>query len=230
MTAPMSPAPSTHQRLLGPAFDLVTGLALVGAPPAVGKTCVSLNLAVHYCCYLGEGVLYFSPVTPREVILARLAKNLAKEGASVDLGIVADLPLCVLDSPSPTSAEILAAASSYVEQHGQPGLVLVNDLQNLRPGKEGLSGVAAAVEVMADLRGVSKVCDAPLFLFSQLAEGKSISGTVREQADRVVTVSVEREDPDHKYLQVSWADFPEPESEAYALALMRATGVLRPHG
>lgn len=227
----MSASPSTstsHERLLGPAFDaLPVGLVLVGAPPAVGKTCMSLNMAAHFCAHLGEGVLYFSPVTPREVILARLAKNLTPEGETVDPGLVADLPLHVVDSPNPTSSGLLEQATAYVEQHGQPGLVLVNDLQSLRPGKDGLTGVQAAIEIMADLRAIARVCDAPLLLLSQLAEGKGIAGSVREQADRVVTVGMESEDPVHKFIQVRWADTPDPDGEAYHLALARATGVLK---
>ena len=106
MTSPLS-LPTADQRLLGPAFDtLASGLALVGAPPAVGKTCVSLNLAVHYAAHLGEAVLYFSPGTPKEVVLARLAKNITPEGEPVDVDIVNGLPLVVLDAPNPTSAEI----------------------------------------------------------------------------------------------------------------------------
>lgn len=227
MTAPSSTS-TTHERLLGPAFDAMpVGLVLVGAPPAVGKTCLSLNMAAHFSAHLGEGVLYFSPVTPREVILARLAKNLTPEGEAVDPGLVADLPLQVVDAPNPTSSGLLEIATAYVEQHGQPGLVLVNDLQSLRPGKDGLLGVAAAVEIMADMRAIARLCDAPLLLFSQLAEGKGIAGSVREQADRVVTVVMETEDPVHKFLQVRWADTPDPDGEAYPLALARATGVLK---
>lgn len=227
MTAPIN-ASATHQRLLGQAFDAMpVGLVLVGAPPAVGKTCLSLNLAAHFGAHLGEGVLYFSPVTPREVILARLAKNLTPEGETVDPGIAAELPLCVLDGPNPTSASIVESATAYVEQHGQPGLVLVNDLQSLRPGKEGMTGVAAAIEIMADLRSVAKICEAPLLLFSQLAEGKGIAGSVREQADRVVIVTMDGEDPVHKQLNVRWADPPDPDGESYGIELARATGVLK---
>ena len=230
MTLPVNTS-ATHQRLLGPAFDaLPVGLVLVGAPPAVGKTCLSLNMAAHYAAHLGEGVLYFSPVTPREVILARLAKNLTPEGETVDPGIVADLPLCVIDAPNPTSASVLSSATAYVEQHGQPGLVLVNDLQSLRPGKDGLSGVQAAIEIMADMRAVARICEAPLLLFSQLAEGKGIAGSVREQADRVVTVAMDTEDPVHKHLSVFWADPPDPDGAPYPLSLARATGVLRWQG
>lgn len=226
MTAPL-PVPTAHERLLGPAFDTMpSGLVLVGAPPAVGKTCLSLNLAAHYAAHLGETVLYFSPGTPREVILARLAKNLAPEGATVDLGPVADLPLVVLDAPNPTSASLLESATAFVAQHGQPGLVLVNDLQSLRPGKEGLSGLESAIEIMADMRGVAKICDASLVLFSQLAEGKGVAGAIREQADRVVTVAMVSEDPTHKILQVGYADPPEPDGNRYELALARSTGVL----
>lgn len=227
MPAPQS-TPTLNQRLLGPAFDsMVPGLVLVGAPPAVGKTCLSLNLAAHYAAHLGEAVLYFSPGTPREVVLARLAKNVTPEGETVDVAVVADLPLVVIDAPNPTSASLLEAATTFVEQHGQPGLVLVNDLQSLRAAKEGLSGLDAAIEIMADLRAVSKICDAPLVLLSQLAEGKGIAKAVCEQADRCVTVSMNSEDPTHKHLHVGYFDPPEPEAESYSLALVRSTGVLQ---
>ena len=224
----MSAHAGSSQRPLGPAFDgMPAGLVLVAAPPAVGKTCLSLNLAAHYAAHLGEEVLYFSPVTPREVVLARLAKNLTPEGDAVDLGVAAELPLCVLDAANPTSASLLEAAAAWVEQHGQPGLVLVNDLQSLRPGKNQATGVSAAVEILADLRAVAKVCGSPLVLFSQLAEGKSISTAVRDQADRVVQVSITGEDPDYKHLDVHWADTPDPDGERYAMSLSRATGLLR---
>ncbi|MEB3223384.1 MAG: DnaB-like helicase C-terminal domain-containing protein [Candidatus Sericytochromatia bacterium] len=227
----MTPSTTPHRRLLGPAFDaLPAGLILVAAPPAVGKTCLSLNLAAHFAAHLGEDVLYFSPVTPREVVLARLAKNLTAEGEAVDVGIAADLPLCVLDAANPTSAGLLESAATYVEQHGQPGLVLVNDLQSLRPGRAGVAGVAAAVEILADMRAVAKVCRAPLVLFSQLAEGKGISTTVRDQADRVVQVSMTAEDAAFKHLEVHWADGPDPDGERYPMSLARATGLLHSVG
>jgi hypothetical protein len=225
MTAPS--LSGTHQRLLGPAFDtLPTGLVLVGAPPAVGKTCVSLSLAAHYAAHLDELVLYFSPATPKEVVATRLAKNLTPEGEAVDPAIASKLPLAVLDAATPSSAELLEAATAFVEKHGQPAIVLVNDLQSLRPGKEGLSGLAAAIEIMADLRAVAKVCDAPLVLFSALAEGKGVSKSVAEQADRVITIGLSGETPEQKFLQVGYFDPPEPEAERYDLTLVRATGVV----
>jgi hypothetical protein len=226
MTAPLS-APSQHQRLLGPAFDALSpGLILVGAPSAVGKTCVSLSLAAHYAAHLGEMVLYISPGTLKEIVVTRLAKNLTPDGSTVDPSVTAGLPLVVMDAPEPTSAELLEAATSFVEQHGQPGLVLVNDLQNLRPGKEGLTGLAAAIEIMADLRGISKVCDAPLVLFSQLTPGKGVAKAVAEQADRVIVLGLKSEDPQTKHLEVSFFDPPEPEASRYDLVLTRSTGVV----
>jgi replicative DNA helicase len=226
MTSPLS-LPTAHQRLLGPAFDtLSTGLTLVGAPPAVGKTCLSLNLAVHYAAHLGELVLYFSPSQPKEVVAARLAKNMTPEGESVDVASVNGLPLAVLDAPNPTSAELLEAASTFVEKHGQPAIVLVNDLQSMRCAREDLTGVAAAVEILSDLRAVAKLCDAPLVLLSQLAEGKSIARSVAQLADRVVVATVAGETPTHKTIQISYFDPPEPEGDRYELSLTRATGVI----
>lgn len=226
MTSPLS-LPTAHQRLLGPAFDtLATGLALVGAPPAVGKTCLSLNLAVHYAAHLGETVLYFSPGTPKEVVVARLAKNMTPEGASVDVATVSGLPMMVLDAPNPSSAEILESATIFVEKHGQPAIVLVNDLQSMRCANEKLTGVAAAVEIMADLRAVAKVCDAPVVLFSQLSEGKTIARSVAQLADRVVTASLSGETSTHKAVQIGYFDPPEPEADRYELSLTRSTGVI----
>lgn len=226
MTAP-HPVSASRERQLGAAFDdMANGLVLIGAPPAVGKTCLSLNLAVHYAAHLGEQVLYFSPAQPREVLVARLAKNLTPEGEAVDPTVAAGLPLAVLDAPEPTSQSMIEAATAFVEKHGTPTIVLVNDLQSIRAGREGLSGLASAIEIMADLRGLSRVCDAPVMLFSQLAEGKGVASAVAEQADRVVKVSLTSEDQDHKFLEVSFFDPPEPEAERYGLTLTRATGVV----
>lgn len=228
MPAP-HPVPASRERQLGPAFDdLSNGLVLVGAPPAVGKTCLSLNLAVQFAAHLGELVLYFSPAQPKEVLVTRLAKNLTPEGEPVDTAIAAGLPLVVLDAADPTSTSMIEAATAFVEKHGTPTIVLVNDLQSILPGRDGLSGVAAAIEIMADLRGVARICDAPVVLFSQLAEGKGISSAVADQTDRVVTVALTSEDPTHKHLQVSYFDPPEPEATRYPLTLIRATGVVGP--
>lgn len=224
MTAPLPTA--AHQRLLGPAFDpLDSGLVLVGAPSAVGKTCVSLSLAAHYAAHLGELVLYISPASPKEIVATRLAKNLTPDGASVDPALAAGLPFVVMDAPEPTSAELLEAVTAFVEQHGQPGLVLVNDLQSLRCVKP-LDGLAAAIEIMADLRGISKVCDAPLVLFSQLTPGKGVAKAVQEQADRVIVLQLANENPDIKRLEVSYCEPPDPEAERYELVLTRSTGVV----
>lgn len=224
MTAPV---PVSAERKLGLGFDTMqAGLILVGAPPAVGKTCISLNLAAHYAGHLGEDVLYFSPSQPREVIAARLAKNLTPEGQQVDATRFGHLPLTVLDGPAPTSQNLLELATVHVEQHDQPGLVLVNDLQNLRPPKEHLSGLDATIAIMADMRALAEICNAPVVLLSQLSEGKSISTRVCEQADRVVTVHVLGETPDVKTLQVGYFDPPEHEANTYRLALDRSSGVL----
>jgi replicative DNA helicase len=226
MTAPTSPSVG-HERLLGPAFDAMTpGLVLVGAPSAVGKTCLSLNLAVHFAAHLDELVLYYSPGAPKEVILTRLAKNITPEGEKVDVALVAEMPCIILDSADPSSHDMIESATAFVEQHGQPGLVLVNDLQNIRPAKEGLSGVAAAIEILADMRAISKICDAPVVLFSQITAGKSVAASVAEQADRVVTVNLKEESGTHKRLEVGYFDPPEPEADRYELSLTRQTGVI----
>lgn len=227
MTAPL-PVPSAQaERALGPAFDtLPSGLVLIGAPPAVGKTCLSLNLAAHYAAFLGEAVLYVSPAQPKEVLAARLAKNLAAPDAPVDPASVNGLPLVVLDEADITSADLLESVTAYVEREGQPAIVLVNDLQSLRPGDPTLKGLDAAVEIMADLRAVAKICDAPVALFSQLSEGKAIATAVCELADRVITVGVTGETPHHKALSVKSFDPPEPDATVYPLSLCRDTGVI----
>lgn len=230
MTAP-TPLPTAHERLLGPAFDTLTpGLVLVGAPSAVGKTCLSLNLAAHFAGHLHEPVLYFSPGAPKEVVLARLAKNMTAPGEAVDVGLVADMPLVVVDTPDPVSAQLVEVATSYVEQHGQPALVLVNDLQNLHPSKEGLSGLSAAVEILADLRALAKLTDAPVVVFSQLTQGKEVASAVAELADRVVMLSLESETATHKQVGVAFFDPPEPETKRYDLSLTRETGVMGMNG
>jgi len=219
---------TAYQRLLGPAFDdLSNGLVLVGAPPTVGKTCLSLNLAAHVAGALGERVLYYSPVTPKEVIVARLAKNLATDEGAVDLTVVADLPLTIVDVPNPSSGWLSEFAQDFVAQHGVPALILVNDLQSLKSPHVELDGHDAAIAIMADLRAIAQLCDAPVILFSQLAEGRTISATIRQHADRVVTVNLDREDPSHKYLSVVYMDPPDPDASSYELVLARETGVLR---
>jgi hypothetical protein len=228
MTAPL-PLPVAARRLLGPAFEgLSQGLVLVGAPSAVGKTCLSLNLAAHCAAHQGELLLYCSAGSPKEVILARLAKNLTPDGETVDLGLLGELPLVVLDGANPRSSRVLEAAEAFVLQEGRPSMVLVNDLQSLRPPKDGLSGMESAIEILADLRAVSKLCEAPVVVFSQLSEGKRIANAIVSQADRVITVALTSEDPDHKHLQVSYFDPPDREVSTYELTLIRQTGVMGP--
>ena len=73
---------------------------------------------------------------------------------------------------------------------------------------------------------MAKVCDAPVVLFSQLAEGKTIARSVAQLADRVIVASLLGETPSHKSVQVSYFDPPEPEAERYELSLTRSTGVI----
>ena len=108
--------------------------------------------------------------------------------------------------------------------------MLVNDLQNMRRGRSELTGVAAAIEIMAHLRAITRICDAPVVLFSQLAEGKAIAQSVAQQADRVVVAALLGETPSHKQIQITYVDPPEPEGESYELSLTRSTGVMGMNG
>jgi predicted ATP-dependent serine protease len=227
MTGPLPPIVAL-ERPLGPGFELMpNGVILVGGAAAAGKTCLSLNLVVQYAANLGEQVFYISTSNPKEVLYTRLAKNMAPEGMAVNPDSVAKLPLSIVEGDGIPTDKLTEGVENMLAKHGSPGLVIINDLQGLVPSVPDLKGLASAEAVLADLRALAKICEAPVVVLSQLNPEKSVSSRILDQVDRVVILELGPENPTHRRIVAKYFDPPEPEADQYKISLTRESGVMQ---
>ena len=162
------------------------GLTLLAARPSMGKTAMSLNLAV---AALEERVpvAFFSLEMSADQLTDRMASSLAKVNAwniktgdlsSKDwdrletsaLEFLHDSPLYVSDKAGISIAKIAAQARRLKSRQPDLGLIVVDYLQLIRPPKaesmeQSVSQVSSALKVL------SRDLDVPILCLAQLNRG-----------------------------------------------------------
>lgn len=204
-------------------------LIVLAARPSVGKTSLALTIAKHVALEEKKAVGVFSLEMSREQVVDRLLASEARvdlwrlrtghlneeHGDFTELrnamARLADAPLFIDDSASPTPIEIRAKARRLHAQH-ELGLIVVDYLQLVRGHGRVESRVQEVSEISRSLKGLAKELNVPVLALSQLSRAIEQrggekkpqlsdlrdSGTIEQDSD--VVLFIYRKDPEQKQL------------------------------
>lgn len=179
-----------------PELDRMTGglqrsdLILVAARPSMGKTALCLNMAQNAAMAHGVPVLVFSLEMSSEALVERLLASEARvESSRIRAGFldqddwisltraagrIAEAPIWIDDSASPTVLEIRAKArrfradKSIFSRDDQLGLIIVDYLQLARGRANTESREREVAEISRGLKALAKEVQLPVVALSQL--------------------------------------------------------------
>lgn len=163
-------------------------MVVVAGRPSMGKTAFSMNLAEHLAIKSQKTVLIFSMEMASEQLAMRMMSSLGRidqhkvrTGQLQDedwprltsaVGLLAEAPLFIDDTPALSPAEIKARARRLAREQGQLGLIVIDYLQLMRiPGYRGDNRVAEISEISRSLKTLAKELHVPVVALSQLNRG-----------------------------------------------------------
>lgn len=204
-------------------------LIVLAARPSLGKTSLALTIAKHVALEEKKAVGVFSLEMSREQVVDRLLASEAQvdlwrlrtghlneeQGDFTELrnamARLAEAPLFIDDSASPTPIEIRAKARRLHARH-ELGLVVIDYLQLVRGHGRTESRVQEVSEISRSLKGLAKDLNVPVLALSQLSRAIEQrggdkrpqlsdlrdSGTIEQDSD--VVMFIHRKDPEQKHL------------------------------
>lgn len=205
---------------LQPLDRLTTGfhggeMNVIAARPGVGKTSLALNMARHMAGLNAGTVVFFSLEMSSLQLTQRLVCSMAGVGTQPiidgtlsdrhrkDLYSAAeklkDLPICINDTPSISSAEI-RAKTRRLAQREKNGIaaVFVDYLQLMAGADDVESHQLKVAKNSSDLKALAKDMNVPVVVLSQLSRGAAKrdgpprlsdlrdSGAIEQDADLVI--------------------------------------------
>jgi replicative DNA helicase len=230
-------------------------LIVLAGRPAMGKTALATNIAFHAANSLrrengqvvdGGVVGFFSLEMSAEQLATRiLAEQAELSSDHIRRGMISsedwhrlvqvsrrlqDIPLFIDDTPALSIAALRTRARRLLRTDGL-GLIVVDYLQLLRPGSNGLENrVQEISEITRGLKALAKELNVPVLALSQLSrqveqrEDKRPqladlreSGSIEQDAD--VVMFIYREEYYHERKE------PEPDTPAHAEWLQKAERV-----
>jgi replicative DNA helicase len=191
-------------------------LVIVAARPAIGKSTMGLDIARHASVRVGIPAVIFSLEMSRTELVQRLMcaectvdMQRLRTGRMEEsdwmrltrsLGKLADAPLFIDDSANTTLMEIRAKCRRLKQRHGL-GLVVVDYLQLMQPGRKYENRQQEVSEMSRGLKLLAKELAVPVIAISQLSrqpEARSDrrpmlsdlreSGSLEQDADMVVFI------------------------------------------
>ena len=158
-------------------------LTILGARPAIGKTAVAGNIAVHVAMS-GKTVAFFSLEMPSKALIDRMCcargqvdlqahrhgrlSEVQKQHYLHALAEIIDVPLYIDDQPGQTAASIEAKAARLQASTGLD-LVLVDYLGLMAAERKGLENREQVVAAISRaMKGLAKRLNVPVILLSQL--------------------------------------------------------------
>lgn len=184
-------------------------LVILAARPSVGKTAMALNLVENICVRDKHPAVLFSLEMGKEALLVRLLAAVAQIDAhrfrtghlsredwqriTEALGTLAEAPLWIDDSSSPTVAQIGARTARL-----KPALVLVDYLQLITAMRRNAPKQEQVSDISRSLKAMAKDLAIPVIALSQLSrapekEDRSPllsdlrdSGSIEQDADMVM--------------------------------------------
>ena len=158
-------------------------LIIVAGRPSMGKTTFAMNLAEHAAIKHRKPVAVFSMEMPGEQLAMRLMSSLGRidqhkvrTGRLDDddwarltsaMGILADAPLFIDDTPALNPTELRARARRMAREHGL-GMIVIDYLQLMQTGSGSENRASEISEISRGLKALAKELKVPIIALSQL--------------------------------------------------------------
>ena len=158
-------------------------LVIVAGRPSMGKTTFAMNIAEHAAIKGQLPVAVFSMEMPGEQLAMRMMSSLGRidqhrvrTGKLGDddwgrltsaMGILADAPLFIDDSPALSPTELRARARRLKREHGL-GLIVIDYLQLMQVPGSAENRTTEISEISRGLKALAKELNVPVVALSQL--------------------------------------------------------------
>ena len=199
-------------------------LILLAARPSVGKTSMAMDIVRSISKKEKIPIGFFSLEMSKEQIIDRILAaeagislwklrtgKLSSTGENNDfekiaqaLDTMAQMPIFIDDTPSPTILQMRAMARRLQAQHGL-GLLVIDYLQLIRPNQNSDSEVQQVTEISHGLKALARELNIPVLAVSQMSRSAEMrtdqrpklsdlrsSGSLEQDAD--VVMFIYRED------------------------------------
>lgn len=173
-----------------------SNLLILAARPGTGKTAITLNMAQHVAVTERRAVGIFSLEMSKEELVDRLLVSQAgvdawrlKTGKLTEddftkisgaMGELAESPLFIDDTPGITISEMRSKARRLHLEH-KLGLIIVDYLQLVNPGKQLESRTVEVAEISKSLKNLARELNVPVLACSQLSRAVEQRGEKRPQ-------------------------------------------------
>jgi len=158
-------------------------LVIVAGRPSMGKTTFAMNIAENAAIKHKFPVLVFSMEMPGEQLAMRMMSSLGRidqsrlrRGQLDDddwarltsaMGILAEAPLFIDDTPALTPTELRARARRIAREHGL-GMIVIDYLQLMQSSRSGENRATEISEISRGLKALAKELNVPVVALSQL--------------------------------------------------------------
>ncbi len=158
-------------------------LVIVAGRPSMGKTTFAVNLAENAAIKHNIPVAIFSMEMPGEQLAMRMMSSLGRidqhkirSGKLEDddwprltsaVGMLAEVPIFIDDSPSLTPTELRAKARRLKREHNL-GMIVIDYLQLMQVNGKSDNRTAEISEISRSLKGLAKELNVPVIALSQL--------------------------------------------------------------
>lgn len=189
-------------------------LTIIAARPSMGKTALSLNIALHAALREKKKVAYFSVEMGSNTLMSRLIANQARVGLSqirtgqikdkdwpniiTAAAVISDMPLFIDDS-SPVSPFEIRSKSRKLKAKEGLDMIIVDYLQLMGMNQKTESREREVAEISKMLKSIAKELQVPVIALAQLnrgVEGRSDrrpvlsdlreSGSIEQDADVIM--------------------------------------------
>ena len=159
-------------------------LILLAARPAMGKTSLALNISQNVSLRTKQPVAIFSLEMAKEQLVqrmlcaeARIDQSRFRTGQLADeewvrltqaMGLLAEAPIYIDDTPSITVSEIRAKARRLKGEHGL-GLLVVDYLQLIHTSRRSENRTQEISEISRSLKALARELEVPVMALSQLS-------------------------------------------------------------
>lgn len=207
-------------------------LIICAARPAMGKTSFCLNIAQNVAVRHGIPVLVFSLEMSREQVVQRLLSAQARvdqyrlrtgslsgedwEKLARAVGPLSEAPLYIDDTPGIPVLELRAKARRLKSERGL-GLVVVDYLQLMQPGRRVENRQQEIADISRSLKALARELNIPVLALSQLSRAVEQSHDRRPSLSHLRESGALEQDSDC-VLFIHRPDYYDPESEKRGIA------------